>query len=669
MILRTNKYDIKLLPKFYEDYEAICLKLKDEFKENYISRIELLINPYVNMIEAVQIKSTKLKGYTQNHICLWLLIKTNSNNKSDLLKYLDKFEAVNPQYPINHNIALLISTIPKIKHIGISNIIGSIYQFVDNRKNKNQLLFLEYAIFNGMVQQAVKTFSTYESAKYYIKEKNKEVTKYTFKDGFLNISNENRKDNLILTSKNSKEDERNNVEFFRTGQTIDEISGTRSYYMYKFVNDIKKYLSEYIEINQELLNSNQYKYSNLNNSNISLFEKQAYNIINLSLNEDEDIKHQLMECLKKSYPNNSFNIKIGEKLSSSKINFIIVNRKEEYEKAKLKDRHVKNSKYITQHIYYDQVIQAFNSLGNKKEWMKGKVLLTEAHIKYEIKQRELMMFDMSNNMFEDAEFILPTKDKNKEVIYFSLRINGNNLIFSRVDSSEINIKYNFNHEGYIRLKGKKIMVIVDDGHIVLPNMPYVVERLEIIEKFGRVNIEDFLKTLKDFHNTNKYEYNIKKSTFLNDAITEIKNNLNNLYTLDISAGQIREVLQPFKKTKSYGFYGGFIEFYYKKYNKLIAPLLDNTVHKVNYLEGFSEINYYMKDSKLFYSAGYPEIKDINRSVARALRIKNVSNFEEAYMDDYFKLLDVSFVRHKQSTVVPFPFKYLREFVKAQKDLY
>lgn len=70
--------------------------------------------------------------------------------------------------------------------------------------------------------------------------------------------------------------------------------------------------------------------------------------------------------------------------------------------------------------------------------------------------------------------------------------------------------------------------------------------------------------------------------------------------------------------------------------------------------------------EVYYYAGE---KSLRRSgVSRACIIRKIISEKKMEFKDLLPLLSVEFVRNGQYTVVPFPFKYLREYIRISKNI-
>ena len=70
------------------------------------------------------------------------------------------------------------------------------------------------------------------------------------------------------------------------------------------------------------------------------------------------------------------------------------------------------------------------------------------------------------------------------------------------------------------------------------------------------------------------------------------------------------------------------------------------------------------DEKNFFCVGRKD-KNPSMSIPKAVNIREIQPYNGSQMlfDKLLPLMSVEFVRNKQLTVLPFPFKYLREWVE------
>ena len=85
---------------------------------------------------------------------------------------------------------------------------------------------------------------------------------------------------------------------------------------------------------------------------------------------------------------------------------------------------------------------------------------------------------------------------------------------------------------------------------------------------------------------------------------------------------------------------------------------------IKYFKGCLDIYYKNTDESVLYSSGQIG-SGMNTTVARAAHVRKIIPYKGSnlFFQNYLETMNVTFIRNGQLTVIPFPFKYLREYVK------
>lgn len=90
----------------------------------------------------------------------------------------------------------------------------------------------------------------------------------------------------------------------------------------------------------------------------------------------------------------------------------------------------------------------------------------------------------------------------------------------------------------------------------------------------------------------------------------------------------------------------------------------NDSKSVNF-NGLHGINYYREDGTEFYNVGYVDQSGFQQTIPNASVIYKTIVFKgENFIERFLETMNVIFVKHNSFTVVPFPVKYLREYIEA-----
>lgn len=88
---------------------------------------------------------------------------------------------------------------------------------------------------------------------------------------------------------------------------------------------------------------------------------------------------------------------------------------------------------------------------------------------------------------------------------------------------------------------------------------------------------------------------------------------------------------------------------------------------IKYFGGCLDIYYKSLDDCVLYSSGHIG-SGMNTTVAKAAHVRKFIPYKGAplFFQNYLETMNVTFIRNGQLTVMPFPFKYLREYKKINK---
>ncbi len=174
-----------------------------------------------------------------------------------------------------------------------------------------------------------------------------------------------------------------------------------------------------------------------------------------------------------------------------------------------------------------------------------------------------------------------------------------------------------------------------------------------------VNRTDLLDAIDDF--VKEPELDDKEMNYLND-LREALRSCND----DIKIGDVRRLMNMRKDIAK-----DLNRFMHENYNIWISPELKDSDFEEEYLlDNLLDIKYYEKedfDGRHSFNYYVGTRKDsLNASIHNACAIRKVvAQTNKIEFDELLPLMDVEFVRNDQLTVIPFPFKYLREYQKLR----
>ena len=624
------------------------------------------------------------------------IMKEYEDVKIQKIDLFDSEQCSNCFYFENRLLAqLLINSMRTPKHEAFmyNNLTGKLFYHDPSWKHKDKLTgkvnfirFLEIVIDPGMyLNLEHKTFKRYDresNGLYVIDSKTGEFRKklktdtnvITYKEGSL-PHNHFRVDNFDITD----------ITHFRK---------SKMGVMEQFLRDVNDNLSKYISIDiVEREDAQQFDISNLEKKGISELEYgemlQKKGVVIVDENDSEiskDIVAKLQEELEKYY---HVKAAVGN-LSEEAYNIRIIHDGEYYAENEMHDPHSDNLKgYIVQHIT-EEAEHFTNIKGSSPDIKK---IVQELIIKGDVRERMISIFDWKRlDSGKDWTFVLRKKIKtkfgenvehmnfgNKKAFnyynYYRLKIDGNGKMefdaFCDSNQSEteewnkICYAYDFvedkhhgvqNHvEGLMYSNIDNIHAILLTREKTLPNISALMDTLIETDAKERVSKEILLKAINDFET----EY-----IAAGEIISEWKNKLS-VETEMITKKSIKKILNMKSGTAS-----KFNRFLHQKYGIWIDGELRKGEFEYLYQIGnllnikydYNENDYLDGRAFVYYVGAKGNNKKTKYPNACCMR-KVISLGETLEYEEALPLMTVEFVRNSQFTVLPFPFKYLREYIE------
>lgn len=588
---------------------------------------------------------------------------------------------------------LLINSMRTPKHEAFmyNNLTGKLFYHDPSWRHKDKLTgevnfirFLEIVIDPGMyLNLEHKTFKKYErkgTGLYVIDSKTSEFRKklksdrnmITYKEGSL-PHNHFRVDNFDITD----------FSHFRKSKI-----GV----MEQFLRDVKDNLSKYMSIDiVEREDVQEFEISNLEKKGISeseygkMLQKKGVAIVDESNSEvSKDISEKLQEELEKYYGIKA----IKGSLTKDAYNIRIIHDKEYYDENELHDPHNDNLKgYIVQHIT-EEAEHFTNLKGSSPDIRK---IVQELIIKGDVRERMISIFDWERiDSGKDWTFVIRKTIKaeygenaehmnhlNKKAFcyfnYYRLKIDCNgkmefdtfcdNNPEESDDWSKICFAYDFivdKHRGAKNQVEGLVYSDIDNIHAVLltrektlPNISALADTLKETDAKERVSKERLLEALDDFETENGT---------LKDCIKEWKNTISS-ETEMISKKTLKKILNMRTGNAS-----KFNRFLHEKYGIWIDGELRKEEFEATFQIGnllnikyeYNENDYLDKCAFVYYVGA--KSKKLKYPNACSIR-KVISLGDSLEYEELLPLMAVEFVRNSQYTVLPFPYKYLREYIE------
>lgn len=375
-------------------------------------------------------------------------------------------------------------------------------------------------------------------------------------------------------------------------------------------------------------------------------------------------------------------IKCGKNEKSGALNIRIIHNEDYYQQKTCKEvdqykssDHKKERQNIT--------IESFTDLTEHSVKPIAITLIKELLIKEDILQKKLTLFDWKAALQIKKKLTFAISN-NKKFFFMDIFPDGN-FEFKNLDSSNIFEQDEYKNyigiiqseekkmgkackfEGLILSENKDINLIFNTDIITLPNMKDIECTLKQVEKElpkELNNTSKIIKVTKNYLDEKKIDKNEQFKNFLKEASELNKKNISKqefkeLITKHLGATKKGKEKKVFQK----GSQAHHFALYLKKKYDLIFFFPKDKMNLNNFFKGQININYIKENDKeatYFVGDQREKVQDSYSTATHLRKIKAVGD-SELIFKELLPTLDVDFVRTGQSTVLPFPFKYLREY--------
>lgn len=297
-------------------------------------------------------------------------------------------------------------------------------------------------------------------------------------------------------------------------------------------------------------------------------------------------------------------------------------------------------------------------------------ILKELIIKKDLLQNKISLIDWSKYNYQ-KDWIFGLKDG---ILFyfinvhpdgsFDFKVLENDLFSMNEYQKYINCFDNKNEiEGIIVNPNNDINYIKNTNKFTIPEFEKIHNILYTLKNNSPIEVGNLLKYINEFENSPKFKNNHT------DSLNKIKNNLKNVNV--INCNDLRSILKNTNKSEKIN--GTIEEFIHNKvyedYNIALFDHLRGKIERDMLLSSETDIKYFELNNKQYYFVGYTG-KGMRNKLTTSCCIREISALDngEIFFKELLPLMDVPFVKYGQLTVKPFPFKYLREYIKQQKIL-
>ncbi|WP_259409269.1 hypothetical protein [Limosilactobacillus balticus] len=498
----------------------------------------------------------------------------------------------------------------------------------------------------------------------------KQVNKYN-----KNLNTENCFINAPLYPK----DKPRQMLFWSDGK-LNQVQSTKFYHLYNLVSVFNSAFREYfselkfekVDTAKQLLGRlSQTEWGNRLDKHIEeFFARNQLNLIDNRIVGDErieDIKAALVRLL----PTVKVNIRqtVEDKFG---YNLVVINNKQYFQTHDdIKDNYATDyQQAIVQHLTIDTF---------RKEDLKSTLInsLKELIIKKDLKGRRLSLYHSPDSM-KGWEFYQVVKEVyGAKAVYLFKMINGIEFEVRRLDlqeSSKFIGADNTDLQYLIKTPANTFYNLNRKNIFTLPNAELFDDLNEMIshQNCSSVTKEEIKSTLNDL--SKSYPKYSAKYQSLISIINKRELNSFSINDLKDEFGFMKKnkILSPIAINL-------LLDELYEQYGLVLKVKPKTKAHVQKYLSGLTDINYFFdKDDQdvIYYNVGTIS-KNMNMSIAKASHIwqlqpntklneRGFATIETENILKFLQMMRVNFVRFHQLTVIPFPFKYLREFIQLEE---
>lgn len=384
------------------------------------------------------------------------------------------------------------------------------------------------------------------------------------------------------------------------------------------------------------------------------FDKEQLVYLIDRVNDESSIYQlkQIQNKLRKQYRLNSRVVKQPKKQG---MNIVYVHEADYYKKNNLKDPYIHDPAILIQHL----TVEAYQ----KDLDLILEVILKELIIKKDIENRYISIVNWQKFQYVH-DWIFICKIPNIIDAYYGMKIapNGqfllmkveNDLFNQNEFAKYVEILSDYKAEGLIKDHKGNINLIYKTNLYAIPNIQ------RIRQVFKDTDKEIYL-TKNELNPALDYVKSITKSKNILSEIQAIKAFINSPKHSEIS----KEILfDTFKNSKLKEYLN---QYFMKEKSVYLFPYFRNKHVKADIYQGSLDICYWqLNNDRARYCVGYYS-KNLKTILDTGVVIREIQAIDNApiFCEELLPLMDVDFIRWRSLTILPFPFKYLREFAKKE----
>lgn len=619
----------------------------------------------------------------------WVMVPKNAISRAEFVRFLNTKEdgdSLSIKSMTSNNIPehlltqlfLNALTSPVDEMISFNNLSGKFLCFRPVWLNKDDdnficgLQCIEVKIGNDMCIKLVAhrmTALAFKKQMKFGKRKLQAYPQYEFSynnNTLKRVSNENknRRENFIIKP---VDDERGSITFFDFTD-YETFACTKMGVLYDILNGLHDEFGRYIHVNFKQYDIDEvleYKRTSLETYRDIITKEvinSGINIVDTVQSEtSEDYLQEVVDGINKIIP--EAKCSVGRRLSKKKLNVRYIHDKSFYSDSKVDPHQEDMKEYVTQHI----TVENFKHRSSAAVY----TILKELVIKKDIATGKITLVDWSQYGYK-ADWLFGVV---AEGTYYFMTIHpGGTFKIEALERNLFNMTgydkymdyFGLNEEnkndyrgviGLIKDADGSINLIKDTNIYSMPDCTAMGDVLKSVASEGRFPGKDVVAWLRAVMNTTD---KIKVQAALDIVIPNI--DMNAEYT----KADIMGLLQGITTKKE------VVRYVFENTGIMLYAYLRGKEERNEYLSGNIDINYIKQDEmSARFSVG--EIGNgMKYTIKRASVVREIQAVDGSRLifRELLPLMGVEFVRYGMLTVIPFPFKYLREYiVKEEKVCY
>lgn len=670
------------IKKLYSNELQVSFEYADidrDYDFYYVTTSDKYIKGGKTFLDIDDIKISALQF--ENGKSFWVMLPKNSISRAEFVRLLNEKEDGDslsikamtsssiPEYLLTQ-LFLNALTSPIDEMISFNNLSGKFLCFRPAWLNKDKENFiwglqcLEAKVGDDMCVKLIAHRMTALALKKQMKFEKRKLQDYpqyefSYNNNTLKrVSNENkdRRENFIVKSVDG---ERGNITFFDFSD-YETFSCTKMGVLYDILNALQEEFGKYIHINFKQYNIDkvlEYKRKSLEAYKDIVTEEvinSGINIVDAVQSEtSEDYLQDVADRINKVIP--EAKCSVGKSLSKKKFNVRYIHDKSFYSDLE-EDPHQENMEdYVVQHITVENFkCQSAAAVYN---------ILKELVIKKDIAVGKITLLDWSQFGYK-ADWLFCVV---AEGTYYFMTIHPDGTfkirslernLFTMAEYDKYMDYFGLNEEnkndyrgviGLIKDADGNINLIKDTNMYSIPDYTAIGDVLKSVANEGRFSGKDVVTWLR--------------------AVMNMTNKMKVQAELDIVIPNI-DMNAEYTKTEIMGLFKGIttkkevVRYVFENTGIMLYAYLRSEEERNKYLSGNVDVNYIEQDKGMArFTVG--EIGNgMKYTIERASVIREIQAVEGSKLifKELLPLMGVEFVRYGMLTVIPFPFKYLREYI-------